>query len=130
MARSTLHHLEGRERRLGALVAPLAAGPRQRLLDGVGGEQPEGHRQIEASRQLCDTARRLSGHEIEVRRLAAHHGTEADERVVPPGRGEALRAERQLEGPGHGRDIDRIVGHAVLDAAPPARRRAGCSVTA
>jgi hypothetical protein len=49
-----------------------------------------------------------------MRRAAAHHGSQSDDRLKAPGCGQAFGGDGDLEGAGHLHDAHVIVWHAVL----------------
>src|SRR5919205_1577759 len=81
-------HLDRGERRIPPLVSVRAAGAIARLIERLGGDHAERHRHAEVAGDVGDAARRLRGHVVEVRRLAANDGAEADHRLVLAGPGE------------------------------------------
>src|SRR5512141_2732980 len=106
-------HLHPRHRGVPPLVPVLAAGTIHRLLERVGREHAEDHRDTGRLRPLADAERGLLGHVVEVRRLAPDHGAEADHRRVPAARRQAPRDERQLERAGNPREVDVLIGGAL-----------------
>ena len=70
-------HPRDRERGVAALVALVAAGPRQRLLHRVAGDHAEGAGHAGLELHVLDPARRLGADEVVVVGLAADHDAEA-----------------------------------------------------
>jgi hypothetical protein len=115
--REQVGHLHRGHRRVPALVAVRAARARLRLLHGVGGQQPERDRHVVLGARVGDSARRLAGDEVEVRRLAAHDGAHGDDGVVALAGEHATHRGGQLPRARDPHDVD------VLDAGPVARER-------
>ena len=82
----------------------------QRLLERVGGEDPEDDGHPGRQLHLLDPRGALARHEVVVARVAADDGTEAQHGVHLAGVGEGPGDQRQLEGarrPGH-RDVPAV----------------------
>ena len=62
-----------------------AAGSSLRLKQRVAGQKPEADRRVELCARAGESARRLAGDEIEMRRLATNDGADGNESVVPFG---------------------------------------------
>jgi hypothetical protein len=68
-----------------------------------------------AEADLGDALGALAGHVLEVRRAAADHGTEGDDRVVLAAARQALAGQGNLEGAGHAHTV-------ICSSATPWRR--------
>ena len=79
----------------------------------VAGEQAEADRHVELGARVGEPARRFAGDVVEVRRVAANHGADGDERVVALGREQAARRDRQLPRARHPDDVDVVDRDAV-----------------
>src|SRR5262249_27666024 len=90
-------HLDRGVRRLAPLVVlrPVT-GTRGRLLHRVGRQHTEGHWHARVPRRDHDPVRHRGRDVVEVRRLAANHAPEADDRVEAAGFGRSARGLRQL----------------------------------
>ena len=95
--------------RVRALVARLAAGPIDRLLHRVGGQHAEcdGHARFE--RDAREPGGALAGDIVEMRRLAADHGAERDQRLVAARQREFARDHGHVEGARNAHDLDLLV---------------------
>src|SRR5664279_134047 len=108
-----IHHLERGECRIPSLVSVCATGARLGLLERIRREQPEADRHIEVRTRIGDPARRLASDEVEVRRLAANHGAEHDERMVALGGEQGASGCRKLPRARHPHDIDVLARPAM-----------------
>ena len=79
------------------LPAVRAASARFGLLQRVGGEDAERHRESGFKRYLLQSPRRFTRHVIEVRRLASNHGSQRNNAIVPTALSEHFRRQRQLK---------------------------------
>src|SRR3990170_7477700 len=108
-----ISHLYRGKSRVPALVAALRAGPLYGLLYRIGGYYAEGYGHAGFNGCLGYTLRRLSGHEIKVRRRAADYGPYAYYGVVGFFPGEGRDDERHLESAGHLEDVYVFSVHAA-----------------
>src|SRR5690606_30494553 len=106
-------HLQGGNGGLGALVAGLAAGPVERLLEGVGRQHAEDHRHSGGRGCLRQPARYHRGHVIVMTGVATDHGAEGHDRAVLPARRQPGGDDRDLDSPGHRGHVESIERHAV-----------------
>src|SRR5947208_6421595 len=83
--------LQGRLHRLGTF-----ADPRQRLSLGLRGKHAESDRDAMRQRDVAEAARSLAGDVFEVRRLAANHASERDDRVKSLARGRRFGEHGEL----------------------------------
>src|SRR5712692_7001014 len=92
-----LCHLNGSERRFKALVPTFEPRAVDGLLQRVAGQDTE--HDWQAAVQLCElqSARRLRTNVIVVRRFAAQHTSDGDQRIVLPRRRQFFRRQRQFE---------------------------------
>ena len=90
-------HLDRACGRLGALVPETSARARQGLVQVLGRENTEYHRQLHVELDTLYARSALASYEVEVRRLAAEHRPETNDGVVAAGRGHCHRCERQFE---------------------------------
>src|SRR4051794_37188286 len=96
------------------LVALVAAGARQRLLEALDGEHAERARNAGAQLDLHQTAGALLADVVVVRRLAADDRAERRDARVGARFGAVLRGQRQLERARDLEDVD-TVGAALLE---------------
>lgn len=97
----------------------FAPGTIQRLLEGVGGEDPEGTGNTGLQGNLLQTPSRLPGHVLEVGSLPTNHGAETYNSVELSRVREPSRRKWQLEGTRCPDDLD-VIGD---DAELPERRQ-------
>ena len=77
-------HFDGGHGGVVAFVAVLAARARFGLFQSIGGEHAEGDRQSGFERHLLQSPRGFAGDVIEMRRFAANHRAQRDDRVITP----------------------------------------------
>src|SRR5579871_2602892 len=77
-----LRHLDCRHRCVVSLVAMLAAGSRLCLLVGIRRQQSERHWHPGIERYLLQASRRLTCDVVEMRRFAANHRAQRDNRII------------------------------------------------
>src|SRR5688572_22973655 len=82
-----IRHLQRGKRRFPALVAGLAAGAVERLLQIFRSEHAEYHRHAGLHTDFRETLRSTTRHVIEVRRIAAYDAPDRDDRVIAVARG-------------------------------------------
>ena len=89
----------------------------QRLVEVLGGEHAERDRHPRVELRLLDARRALARDLFVVRGLAADDASDADDPVDPPGPGDRLGGEGQLERPGH--PVLAHLGHPQVGQATP-----------
>jgi len=96
--------------------------PFDRLLDRVGGDHAEDHRDARLKACLGDSTRHHATHVIVVVGGATDHGTEGDHRLVIPTRGHRLGYKWDFDGPRH-------PGHVyILGSDPVETQSALCTL--
>ena len=96
-----------------ALVAGLGAGALDRLLDGIGGQHAERHRNAGVVRDPRQAAGAFACDVIEMRGRALDDGTERDDGVVAPAQRQLARHDRQVERARRAHDFDLLVAGAM-----------------
>src|SRR5687768_11254325 len=108
-------HLQGGEGGVPPLVAVIATGACLRLFGRVSGEKPESDRHIIVRARLRQTARGFTGDVVEVRRLAANHRSDDNERIVPLGGEQPACGGRELPRARHPDHVNVLTDEAVPD---------------
>ena len=98
-------HFDRGHRGVEAFVAGRAARASLGLFPIVGGENAEDDRHAGIEPSLLQSARRFSGHVIEVRRVAANHRAQRDDGVKAAALGQLFCREGQLKSSGNVEDL-------------------------
>ena len=144
-----MSHFDGGEPRFESFVPALESGAVDGLLQRVAGQHTEYNWQAAVHLRELQSARGLRTNIIIVRRLAAEHAADGDQRIVLPRRGQFFRSQRQFERPrnvhhinilaARARPLQRIhrrrkkpLGDKTIEAAhddaKPKTRRAQCAI--
>src|SRR5262245_60329556 len=108
-----IHHLDGRKRRVGALVARFATGAVDGLVERVAGEDAENDRNAGGAAGLRDAASGAAGDVIVMIGVAADDGAQTNDGDVVFRSCQTLGDERDFKGTGNPSDIDRVIGDTV-----------------
>src|SRR5687768_10593959 len=120
-------HLDRGHRRFITLVTRFYTRPIDRLLNGLGCDDSEDHRDARLQSRLCDTARGLSGDVIKMRRLTTDDDTERDDRVKFAALSRLERCQRQFEGARNAKYLDRVrVGTSVFKCVQRSFKQPRC----